>query len=101
MKGQRAKIPTVKRAPRPHAKMTEAQTMDKIMARIERRARDNDYIKTAEAVKAKQASETKGRYGRGESALDQFVVHGIIATDRQYHRFKNVRDNIDNGDVDA
>lgn len=103
MKGQRAKRPdpSVKRPPRPHAKMTAEQKMSNVISRIERRARDKDYIATREALLAKQASEVKGRFGRGESAIDQYVTHGVVEADRQYHGCENVRNDMDDGDIDA
>ena len=102
---QLPKCPTTgglaKRPPRPHSKMSAEKKMANVISRIERRARDKDYIATREALVAKRASESKGRFGRGESVLDQFVTHGVVEADRQYHGCANVRDDMDDGDIDA
>ncbi len=79
----------------------EKNRLDRLMGRIRTRELNNDYIETLEAMEAKRDSEEPGRYGRGESAIDQYVTHGVVEADRQYHGYRNIRDDQDDGDTDA
>jgi len=80
---------------------SEQTRLDRLMERIRFREMHNDYAETVQAIEAKQASEAPGRFGRGESALDQYVTHDLIQIDRDYHGCRRLNDPDDDGDTDA
>lgn len=80
----------------------KTRALNRLAKRMAIREARRDYIELCEALDAKRESEVKGRFGRGESVMDDRVTHGAISTcDRQYHGYRNALDVDDDGDVDA
>jgi len=79
----------------------KARALDRLAKRMAIREANRDYLETLEAIEAKQASEEKGRFGRGESIFDDRVTHGVVDINRDYHGCRNPLDDGDDGDVDA